>query len=307
MNTYGSPARAGFDWALVRSFLAVIDTGSLLAASRRLATTQPTVGRHIEALEAQLGKVLFERTGRGLTPTADARLIAGHARQMQSGADRLAQAVTGSDRATSGLVRISASVTLAQHLLPAMVGSLQAEAPDIDIAIVASDEVSNLLRRDADIAIRMVRPAQSSLVARRLGEFRIVPCASRRYLDRYGTPRSPADLVSHRMIGSDRDPAFHRQVAQFSAQIGIDPSQLRLSVRSDNFPTQFAAVRAGLGLGFATEYMIRSDPEVVALPFDPGLPRLPVWLVVHREIRANPRIRTVFDALARLLKAELER
>lgn len=307
MNTRSPLAGSGFDWDLVRSFLAVIDTGSLLAASRRLATTQPTVGRHVEALEAQLGKVLFERTGRGLTPTADARLIASHARQMQTGADQLAQAVTGSDRATSGLVRVSASVTLAQHLLPAMVGSVQAEAPDIDIAIVASDDLTNLLRRDADIAIRMVRPEQTSLIARRLGEFRILPCASRHYLDRFGVPRKLADLVSHRMVGSDRDPAFHRQMAQFALQLGIEPSQLRVSVRSDSFPTQFAAMRAGLGLGFATEYMIRNDPEVVALPFEMGLPRLPVWLVVHREIRANPRIRTVFDALARLLKAELDR
>ncbi|MEO8249410.1 MAG: LysR family transcriptional regulator [Burkholderiales bacterium] len=218
MNTTGSFARGAFDWALVRSFLAVVDTGSLLAASRRLATTQPTVGRHIEAFEAQLGKILFERTGRGMTPTADARSIAGHARAMQAGADGLAQAVTGSDRTVTGLVRVSASVTLAQHLLPAMVAQLQVEAPDIDIAIVASDEVSNLLRRDADIAIRMVRPGQSSLIARRLGEFKILPCASRHYLDRFGVPRTPTDLASHRMVGSDRDPSFHRQLAHIACR-----------------------------------------------------------------------------------------
>lgn len=307
MNVGTQAPRHDFDWTLVRSFLAVIDTGSLLAASRRLATSQPTVGRHIDALEAQLGRVLFERTGRGLAPTADAHLIAGHARRMQAGADALAQAVTGSDAAMGGLVRVTASATLAQHLLPPMIASIQALAPDIDIAIVASDELSNLLRRDADIAIRMVRPEQSSLIARRLGEYRILPCASRQYLARHGAPRRPADLAGHRLVGSDRDQGFHRQFAQFAATIGLSGAQLRVAVRSDSFPTQFAAIRAGLGIGFATEYMIRADPEIVALPFELPLPRLPVWLVVHREIRANRRIRTVFDALARLLKAQLAR
>ncbi len=307
MNTSALRERVGFDWDLVRSFLAVVDAGSLLAASRRLSVSQPTIGRHIEALEAQIGKVLFERTGRGLTPTADARTIAAHARTMQAGADQLARAVAGSDRAKTGLVRVTASVTVAQHLLPGMVGRLQAESPDIDIAIVASDDLSNLLARDADIAIRMVRPAQSGLVARRLGEFRILPCASLRYLDRFGTPRRPADLLAHRLVGSDLDPVFRRQMGGLATGLGIDPSSLRICVRSDSFPTQFAAIRAGLGVGFATDYMIRSHPDVASLPIDLPLPRLPVWLVVHREVRSNPRIRAVFDSLARSMKSEIER
>ena len=166
-----------FDWALVRSFLAVLDAGSLMGAARRLGAQQPTLSRHVAELEAQLGAPLFERTGRGVTPTAAALAIADAARQMEAGADALARALAGRRDAATGTVRITTSQVAASCLLPPVLAALQQAEPGIQVELVASNQLSNLLRREADIAVRMVRPAQGSLVARKLGELPIVAAA----------------------------------------------------------------------------------------------------------------------------------
>jgi DNA-binding transcriptional LysR family regulator len=158
--------RLSFDWALVRSFIAVLDAGSLTGAARTLGAQQPTLSRHLTELEAQLGAPLFERTGRGVTPTATALAIADAARQMESGADALAQSLASRRAATSGSVRITTSQVAATWLLPPVLAALQVAEPGIQIELVASNQLSNLLRREADIAVRMVRPQQSSLIAR---------------------------------------------------------------------------------------------------------------------------------------------
>ena len=291
-----------FDWSLIQTFLAVLEAGSLLGASRRLRMSQPTVGRHIEALEKQLGVDLFERTGRGLTPTGTATRLTEQARQMQQGADGLARHLQGADKSRAGLVRVSASRMIALHHLPSIVAAIQAEHEHVDIAVVASDGVTNLLRRDADIAIRMVQPQQGSLVVRRLGTIPVVPCASQHYLARWGTPKSARELLHHRLVGADRDESFRQAVAAFATAFDFDPAEIRLVYRSDDFAAQFEAVRTGLGVGFLSLAAVQKTPELVRLPVELPLPSLPVWLAVHREIRTNPRIRLVFNALADHLK-----
>ncbi|MEZ5657564.1 MAG: LysR family transcriptional regulator [Burkholderiaceae bacterium] len=293
---------ADFDWALIRPFLAVLDAGSLLGAARRLGSAQPTVGRQIEALERQLGMALFERTGRGVVPTAAAHRIAADARRIEAGAQRLAMSV-GSARERASLVRISASRVVALHLLPPMLARLQASEPAIDVAVVSSDELANLLRRDADIAIRQVRPTQASLVARRVGQFDIVPCARRDYLDRFGTPRSLADLARHRLIGPDRDQTVLAQFLGLAQAAGIADGEIPIVIRSDDFPVQLAAIRAGLGIGFAAAPVVRQDPALAVLSLPMPVIRFPIWLAVHREIRGDAGIRRVFDHLASELAA----
>jgi len=290
-----------FDWDLIRSFLAVMDAGSLLGASRLRSAAQPTIGRHIESLEKQLGKVLFERTGRGLKPTDDARLIASHARRMQSEADALGRAIVGSTGTEGGLVRIAASRVVAIHVLPDQILKIQQRLPHIDIAIVASDQTSNLLRRHADIALRHMRPEQSSLIARKLGESPIQPCASIRYLERHGTPNTIQDLLGHHLIGADRERAFLNAFDQVADAHNFPRDSVRFVIRSDDFATRFAAVRAGLGIGFSPSHAIDRCSDVVALPVNLPLPVLPLWLVVHREIRTTPRIRQVYDELVKLM------
>ena len=302
----GAPVVPGdFDWDLVRSFLAVVDTGSLSAAARALASTQPTLGRRIEALEAQLGTTLFERTGRGLAPTPDALAIAEHARRMQAGADGLARAAAGSADDARAFVRVAASRQIALHLLPALVRDVLDATPELDVGIVASDDVSNLLRREADIAIRHVRPEQTSLVARKVGEMSVRAVASADYLERHGTPTSAAELLRHPLVGGDRDREFAVGIERAAAAVGMDPDDVRVAVRSDDRPVQLASVAAGLGIGFSLDRVVARHPDLVALDVATGLPTMPVWLAVHREIRTVPAIRRVYDALGEALGALL--
>ena len=171
-----------FDWTLMRSFLAVIERGSLLAAARHLGVSQPTLGRHVAELERQLGVALFERTGRGLVATSAARAIADQARAMADSAEAIGRVLTGQSTQLAGSVRITASQTVAVHLLPLVLARFRERETGIAIEITVSNALSNLLRREADIAIRMVRPGQSSLVARRIGEVKIGAYASTDYV-----------------------------------------------------------------------------------------------------------------------------
>jgi len=292
------PAPLNFDWRLVRSFLAALDQGSLLGAARLLRASQPTVGRHIAELESQLGVLLFERTGRGLVPTATALKLADAARGMEAGALQLAQTLSGAQTQTSGTVRITASVPVAVQLMPPLLAAMRQTLPDIQIELVSSNQVSNLLRREADIAVRMVRPDQASLIARKIGQVGLGAYAHRSYLARRGTPRQPTDLLQHELIGSDADPA----ILQGFQAMGYPVTRESFALRSDDFIVQWQAVRAGLGVGFCADYMARTDPDVQrVLPGLLKIPPLPVWLAVHREIRTNRRIRAVYDFLAEAL------
>ena len=284
----------GFDWNLVRSFLAALDRGSLLAAARALGSTQPTIGRHIGELERQLGVVLFERTGRGLAPTATALQLAAAARAMEGGADSLARSVSAAQASVCGAVRISASQPVACSLLPALLVQLRAALPQVQVELVASNAVSNLLRREADIALRMVRPQQASLVARRIGNVSVGAYAHTDYLRRRGTPRQPRDLLSHDLVGYDRDETLLRGFSAFG--MAVQPTNF--AFRSDDLIAYWEAVRAGLGIGFVPDYQARADRRVARLLPALKLPALPVWLTVHRELRTSPRIRAVYDFLA---------
>ena len=287
-----------FDWNLVRSFLAALDQGSLLGASRVLRTSQPTVGRHVVELESQLGVVLFERTGRGLVPTATALQLAESAREMEAGALQLAQNVTGAQTQTAGTVRITASVPVAVKLLPTLLTQMRVTLPDIQVELVSSNQVSNLLRREADIAIRMVRPDQNTLIARKIGNVALGAYAHKTYLSRRGTPRKPVDLLTHDLIGSDTDTS----ILQGFQAMGYPVSREIFALRSDDFIVQWAALQAGYGIGFVADYMRRDQPEVVhVLSGQLKIPPLPMWLAVHREIRTNRRIRAVYDYLASTL------
>lgn len=286
-----------FNWQLIPSFLAAHQHGSLLGAARALGISQPTVGRHVSALEAQLGTPLFERTGRGLVPTPAAARLAGAARAMETGAQTLMRGAQQAQATLSGTVRISASQPVACFLLPPLLARLRTALPGVQIELVVSNAVSDLLKREADIAIRMLRPAQGSLVARRIGEVGVSACAHRDYLARRGVPQQAADLLQHELVGNDKVLEIYHGFAALGHPVG--PEQFAL--RTDDLIAYWAAVRAGLGIGFVASYLLRNDPDLVPVLPDLPLPSLPVWLVVHREIRTSRRIRAVVDFLAREL------
>ncbi len=290
-----------FDWRLVRSFLAALEQGSLLGAARVLKASQPTVGRHVAELEAQLGVLLFERTGRGLMPTPMALRLAASARAMESGADQLARSVSGAEAGISGSVRITASQPVACYLLPPILAQMRQALPEVQVELVASNAVSNLLRREADIALRMVQPDQASLVAKRIGKVTISAYAHRDYLRRRGTPRQMADLLGHELVGSDRDETMLRGFASF----GFPVAREAFAFRSDDLIAYWEAVRAGLGVGFLADYLARGDSHLVPLLPMIKIPPLPIWLTVHREIRTSRRIRAVYDFLSQAVPKAL--
>ena len=295
--------RTTFDWALVRSFLAVLDAGSLMGAARQLGAQQPTLSRHVAELEAQLGAPLFERTGRGVTPTAMALAIADAARQMESGADELARRLVGQRDVASGSVRITTSQVAATYLLPPVLAALQQAEPGIQVELVASNPLSNLLRREADIAVRMVRPAQGSLVARKLADIPIGAAAHASYLARAGTPRRPQDLLQHRLIGYDRDDTIERGFAK----LGLALPRQAFALRTDDQVAYGRLIAAGAGIGFVATYNIAHWPGVQRLLPMLQIPPLPCWLAVHREIRGSKVVRRVFDFLAEAIPRELAR
>ncbi len=290
-----------FDWRLVRSFLAALDQGSLLGAARVLSASQPTIGRHIAELEAQLGVLLFERTGRGLLPTATALQLAESARAMDNAANELARNVSGLEPGISGTVRITASQPVACYVLPPILAQMRLALPDIQVELVASNAVSNLLRREADIALRMVQPDQASLVVKRIAKVTLGTYAHRDYLRRRGTPKQPQDLLNHELVGSDRDEAILKGMAGF----GLPVTREAFAFRCDDLIAYWEAVRAGLGIGFIADYLAATDRDVVAVLPMIKVPPLPIWLTVHREIRTSRRIRAVYDFLSQAVPKAL--
>jgi DNA-binding transcriptional LysR family regulator len=283
------------DWSLLDSFLAVLDAGSLLAAAKHKQMAQPTIGRHIEELERQLGVSLFERTGRALVATEMAFKLAVHARVMEDASNRLLQEVTNQSTDLSGTVRITTSQSVAVFLIPKLMSRMRDLLPEVQIELVSSNQVKNLLRREADIAIRMVRPVQGGLIAKKLCDMPIAPYAHKSYLKKYGIPLKDSDLFAHALIGYDQDSSIIRG---FKDGYGIDVSPSTFAFRTDDHIAYFEAVKAGMGIGFIAVYQGEQSIGLKRVLPKLKLPSLPVWLVTHREIHGNPRIRQVFDFIA---------
>ncbi len=287
----------GFDWSLIRSFLAALDAGSLMGAARTVHTSQPTLGRHIAELESQLGVTLFERTGRGLVATASALQLEASARAMEAGALQLSRSVSGAQVRASGTVRITASQPVACYLVPQILVSMRRALPEIQVELESSNLVSNLLRREADIAVRMARPDQATLVAKRIGIVKVGAYASRDYLVKHSAPVQALGLFDHALIGYDKGDDIVRGFRQYQQTI----TREAFALRSDDLIVHWQAVRAGLGIGFIADYLARTDANVQRVLPTLKLPELPMWLAVHREIRTSARIRAVFDYLAESL------
>jgi len=290
-----------FDWTLMRSFIAVMDAGSLQAAARKLRSSQPTIGRHITMLEQQLNSVLFERTGRQLLPTELAHSIAEHARMMETSANAIGLALTAKNQSSTGTVRISASQTSSCYLLPPLLKSLRDLEPGIAIELVASNQISDLLRREADIAVRLVKPEQDSLISRCLGKVTIGIYAHKTYLQNRPIPTTLPELLDHQLLGFDNNGNIILGFKMF----GLDIDRNAFCVRTDDHIALLHAIKAGMGVGFTATYVGRKEPDFVRLLPDLPITPMPVWLTVHREVRSNPRIRRVYDFLVDAISREL--
>lgn len=287
------------DWALWRSFAAVVAEGSLSGAARSLGLSQPTVGRHIETLEADLGLSLFERNLTGLKPNAAALRLYDPVKSAQAALAEAAILAAGAQDDTGGTVRLTASTMISNYVLPDILAGVRLLHPAIALETVPSDSAENLLMREADIAIRMFRPTQLELVTRHLGDIPLVPVAHERYLARRGRPTSMQELWQHDVIGFDRSDA----IIAHARGMGLPVSRDNFPLRSDDQTHLWELIRAGLGIGFGQANLARKTRGMIILPIDLGIPPLPVWLTTHRELFTSHRIRAIYDAVADGLSA----
>lgn len=289
------------DWTLWQSFLATVETGSLSAAATRIGATQPTLSRHIHELEKELGLSLFRRVPRGLEPTDVALGLIDDARRMGEAAHALSLKAAGRTETVAGTVRLAASVVMSNLVLPGILAELRLAEPDIQIEIVASDEAQNLLRRDADIAVRMFDPTQNALIARKIGASPLGLFGAPVYLERRGRPRSLADLMDHDVVGFDRSEAILKGYAFH----GFPVTREHFPLRVDDQMVYWHLMRAGAALGFA-QCLIAEAAGLERLDIGMTVPDLPIWLVMHEDLRAQPRVRRVVDFLAERLTAWLK-
>jgi DNA-binding transcriptional LysR family regulator len=281
------------NWDLYRTFEAVLRTGSLSGAARLLGLTQPSVSRHIDALEQAIGHDLFVRSQRGLTPTAAALELRPYAELLASTAAALLRTAAGGAGTIAGTVRISASEVVSAEHLPSMLLRLRQQHPALSFEISSSNSVDDLLQRQADIAVRMVQPVQQSLIAQKVAPIAIGLHARAEYLERRGTPTTLQDLATHDLIGFDTEtPAIRAFVERLPAF-----NRASFALRIDSDVAQLAAIRAGFGIGICQVPVAARDSRLVRVLPDAVAIDLDVWIVMHEDLRTSPGCRAVFDAL----------
>ena len=292
-----------FDWNQVRAFLATAEEGSFSAAARALKTTQPTIGRQISALEEDLGVTLVERSVRGLNLTQSGGDLLDHVRAMGEAAALISMTADGQSQEVKGKVTVTATDLLSAAMLPAILAPLRKSASGISVRIVCSSDIQNLMQREADIAIRHVRPEQPELIARFVGDFGANLFGATDYLDKAGRPRSLREIADHAFVGN-ADP--ERLMAPLQ-NMGIPVQEENFVMSTESGVVAWELTKSGFGISMQPEVLGEAEPGVERV--FPGLPspQFPIWLVTHRELQTSRRIRVVFDQLAQGLRETLEK
>jgi len=286
-----------FDWNRARAFLVTAEEGSLSAAARALGMAQPTLGRQVSALESELGVILFERAGRGLTLTQSGLELVEHVRAMGDAATRVSLTASGQSQSIEGRVCITASESYSAFVLPPAVAKLRRIAPGITIEILASNDVRDLRRREADIAVRNGRPTDPDLIARKIRDDTACLYATGAYLAQCGEIRTPDDMLRAHFIGFDNNEPF---IEGLNA-LGMKLTPKHFPVLSNSHLMQWELVKQGIGIGVMLTQVGDAEPMVRRAapwlkPFE-----FPIWLVAHRELNTSRRVRLVFDLLAQEL------
>lgn len=286
-------ALTSLDWSLVQAFLAVAETGSLSAAGRTLGTSQPTLGRQVKSIEAQLGADLFHRQARGFSLTETGAALVEPARAMRDAVRQITLTAAGQQARLEGTVRITASATMSVQYLPAIIAHIRRNEPQIAIELVPSDDSSNLLYREADIAVRMYRPTQLDLVTQHIGDIALGVFAANSYITARGMPLSFDDLLTHDFVGYD----VNSDIIDGFKRSGRPIDRDFFKIRCDDNNAYWELVRAGCGVGFGQLGMGKADLTLTEINLGIPLPTLPVWLTAHEAMRQTPRIRRVWQLL----------
>jgi len=281
------------DWERQRAFLAVMREGSLSGAARALNVAQPTVRRRIEDLEREHGVVLFTRSPAGLMPTEIAGELAAHVEAMSRAALSFARAASAEAGSAAGTVRITASEVVGVEVLPPILADLRNRHPGLVIELGLSNRSENLLDREADIAVRMVRPVQDALVAKRIGAIRLGLHAHRRYLDIHGQPETLEEVKRLGLIGFETETPGIRTLRASGLSFGPED----FIFRTDSDLGQLAAIRAGIGIGVCHVGLAARDPALVHLLPDVFKMSFETWVVAHEDLQHVQRVRLTMDAL----------
>lgn len=289
-----------FDWNQARAFLVTAREGSFSAAAQHLKLTQPTLSRQVAALELHLGVTLFERVGKQLAITETGKNLLEHVESMGVAAGKVTLQASGQSDQIQGVVRISAGEAICAYLLPGIVEQVRRLHPEIEIHLVAANHLSNLLTREADIAIRHVRPEQADLVAKKLMDSSAHLYAGQRWLNRHGEPQTVKDLRSADFVGAEENERFIEALSG----LGLEISRDNFKWTTNSHVVGWELVRRGLGIGGMIREIADLTPEVTqVLPELPPIP-VPYWLCTHREVHTSRRVRTVFDQLAKALREQ---
>lgn len=290
------------DWNLLKSFSFVAKEGSLSAAARALNTTQPTIGRHIDALELALGTPLFVRTREGLIPTEDALNLLPEAESMLGSYGALLRRVSGDNPEEMGTVRVAMSEIMGIEVIPELLTKFSLKYPGIKMEMSISNKMDNLLKRDADIAIRMTKPKQDALIAKKVGEIQIGLFAHKDYIAKNGKPRDIIDLKKHKIIGPDTDQLFLMALKSY----GLDISRDDVHFRVDNQIAQTELMRKGAGICAMQLPLAKREKDFEALlPKKIKIP-MPIWVVMHEDLKSSRRVRLMFDFLKESLADYIE-
>ncbi|MGB0855303.1 MAG: LysR family transcriptional regulator [Pikeienuella sp.] len=287
-----------FDWNKARAFLVTAEEGSLSAAARALGMAQPTLGRQVDGLEQELGIVLFERVGRGLTLTPSGMELLGHVRAMGDAAGRVSLAALGQSQALEGSISISASETYAAVLLPPIIAKLRIAEPGIQVEIVVANHASDLLRREADIALRHFRSTEPDLIAKKIGMADAILYASPDYVAKLGNPATPYDLRHAEFVNMDRTGGMIKGLNS----LGLGLTEANFPLLTESYLVMWELVKQGAAIGILDSHIGDADPDVVRVLPDLEPLSFPIWLVAHRELTTSRRMRRVFDFLVAELK-----
>lgn len=279
------------DWSLYRAFAAALQHGSLTAAARELGLSQPTLGRRIGALEAHLGYALFSRSPEGLTPTPEAQALRPHLASLEAAAATLGEAAAGVRPIARSLVRVAASEIIAAEVLPRALRNLRRVSPDLELSVSVSNGVEDILRREADIAVRMTRPHQPDLLGRKVGDVELGLFAHPSCFASRAPPSEPAELKDYPLIGFET-PRAYTQILQFEGE-ALRSDQF--VYRTDSDTAQIGAIRAGLGIGVCHVPLASGLSRVLAQHF---CPRVEMWLVINRDLMRTRRFRQTFRSLS---------
>jgi len=279
-------------WDDLRIFLAAFREGSCAAAGARLGVNQSTISRRIAALESDLGVRLFDRTPDGLLPSAAAEEIVPRAELFEATAAELIDAVEGLDTRLGGVVRIASPDLIASELLAPALPAFLRERPGLRVELTTGDAIVDLTRREADLALRFVRPDSGDLVVRRVGTFRFGVFGSKAYLDEH-RGKSAEELA---WLDWDTTQAYLPDAAWLrTAFRGIEPV-----LRTTSLGVRLRATRGGLGVSVLARPLAELYPELEELKGLPAIPEIPVWLVGHRALRNLPRVKAVWAFLEEL-------